>query len=121
MTEYEMASIAAIAFQNGVSTFAVFFSVVTAYLIAAHTAGRRLSRTQVCIVNTCYFMAAIFFGGFAIVFFMRGLQMARAAREISTIDALYGTRDITWIWPALLVVFVVSASYYFMWSVRRGD
>ena len=117
MTEYEISDIAGNAFGNGVSSFTVFFSIVTAYLVAAHTAGKSLSTTQIAIVNICYLIAAAFFGTFATVAFMRGAVLAREVqfRANETIGS-----DIGWIWLMAMIILVITASFCFMWSVRHS-
>ena len=116
MTEYEISDMAANAFGNGMNGFAVFFSIVTAYLVAAHTAGRSLSTTQIVIVNMCYFLATAFFGTFTTVAFMRGAELAREVQFGAT-----GTigSDTGWMWVTAIIIVVITASFYFMWSVRH--
>jgi len=121
LTEYEITNTAGMAFGNGMSSFTVFFSLVTAYLVAAHMAGRSLSRPQVIIVNVCYFFAAVFFGATTVVFFLRGMQMSSAAQRIETVTSLQVANNWGWGWQwvALIVVVVLTASFYFMWTVRH--
>ena len=54
MTEYELVDVVATYNSNSQSWVATYFTVVTAYLIAAYTVGNKLTRPQVVIVNTCF-------------------------------------------------------------------
>ncbi len=119
MTEYEIVNTAGMAFGNGLSSFTVFFSLVTAYLVTAHMAGRSLSRPQVIIINVCYFLAAAFFGIFTVAVFFRGMQMSMAAQRIETVTSFQVPDGTGWQWVALIVVVVLTASFYFMWTVRH--
>ena len=58
MSEYELAELAGLAMSNFLTTFTVFVSIVTAYVIAAFAAGQRLSKLQVSIVNSCFLIAS---------------------------------------------------------------
>ena len=119
MTEYEIVNTAGMAFGNGLSSFTVFFSMVTAYLVTAHIAGRSLSRPQVIIVNVCYFLAAAYFGLTTVAFHFRGMQMSMAAQRIETVTSFQVPDGTGWQWVALIVVVVLTASFYFMWTVRH--
>jgi hypothetical protein len=116
MTEYEISDIAGNAFGNGMNSFTVFFSIVTAYLVAAHTAGKSLSTTQIVIVNMCYVVAAAFFGTFTTVAFMRGAELTREVQF--GVNEKIGS-DVGWMWITAIIILVITASFCFMWSVRH--
>ena len=116
MTEYEISDIAGNAFGNGMNSFTVSFSIVTAYLVAAHTAGKSLSTTQIVIVNICYLVAAAFFGIFTTVAFMRGAELARELQFGA--NEKVGS-DVGWMWVTAIIILVIIASFCFMWSVRH--
>ena len=121
MTEYEIVNVAGTAFGNGLNSFAVFFSIVTAYLIVAYTAAKGLTRLQIFIVNLCYLLATSFFGLFTVSTFLRGIQMARVASETQSVGAYHGIGKAAWVYVAIIVIVVILASLYFMWSVRHPN
>ena len=60
MTTYEMADLAQNQFANGLSTFAVFLSVVFAYIVSAYLVGAQLTRTQVRMLTfVCVIVATL--------------------------------------------------------------
>lgn len=62
MTEHEITNLAASMMANFLTTFTIFVSIVTAYVITAFVAGRRLSAYQLSIVNACFVMSALVIG-----------------------------------------------------------
>jgi hypothetical protein len=60
MTEYELIDAAGTYFGMGGSTLMAYFSVLTAYFIAAYAVGRRLSRQQVVAITGLYLTMQIF-------------------------------------------------------------
>lgn len=116
MTEYELADLTGAAMSNFLTSFTVFVSIVTAYVIAAVTAGERLSKPQVYVVNTCFLMASGAIGLLSVLIFQVFLRRAQALGESEIAGPL--TLDFTWVVATLYVV-LVCGSLFFMRNVRQ--
>ena len=119
MSEYELADLAGVAMSNFLTSFTVFVSIVTAYVVAAFAAGKRLSKVQVSIVNVCFLMASGAIGLLSLLIFQVFLRRAQALTAIS--EANLGspiTVDFTWVLVILYLV-LIGGSLLFMRSVRR--
>ena len=116
MSEYELADLAGLAMSNFLTSFTVFVSIVTAYVIAAFTAGKKLSKTQVVIVNTCFLIASSAMGLLSVLIFQAFLGRAQALGESEVASPI--TVDFTWVVAALYVV-LICGSLVFMRNVRR--
>lgn len=114
MTEYEVADIAASVLANFLTALTVFLSVVSAYVISAFVAGQRLTKTQLSIINLCFFVAVGILGYLVISLFRRFFGLVQSV-EIER--GLIGEIDFTWPLCVLLVAMVVG-SLIFMWNVR---
>jgi hypothetical protein len=134
MTEYELLALQA---QRGGNLFelsnsayegfAIFFTIVSAYLVAAYVAGDKLTRPQVFIANATYLVGAAvmvvmqinFWQAMAIV---RGNMAATWLEygEVELAERIDATglslMDIAW--PTLMIV-GVFVPLYFMWSIRH--
>ncbi len=119
MSEYELADLAGVAMSNFLTSFTVFVSIVTAYVVAAFAAGKRLSKFQVSIVNVCFLMASGAMGLLSLLIFQVFLRRAQALTADS--GASLGspiTVDFTWVLVTLYLV-LIGGSLLFMRSVRR--
>jgi hypothetical protein len=116
VTEYELADLTGAAMSNFLTSFTVFVSIVTAYVIAAFTAGKRLSKQQVYVVNTCFLMASGAIGLLSVLIFQVFLRRARALGESEVAGPV--TLDFTWVVATLYVV-LVCGSLFFMRNVRQ--
>jgi hypothetical protein len=116
MTEYELADYASSIMGNFLTALTVYFSVVTAYVVAAFAAGSRLTRIQLLIVNTCFTVAAGVTGLLAVVIFYRFFAFATLAPNPD------GTGPVDFTAPlAILVAGLYVGCLVFMWDVRRGN
>lgn len=116
VTEYELADLTGAAMSNFLTSFTVFVSIVTAYVIAAFTAGKRLSKQQVYVVNTCFLMASGAIGLLSVLIFQVFLRRARALGESEIAGPV--TLDFTWVVATLYLV-LVCGSLFFMRNVRQ--
>ena len=117
MSEYELADIAGVPMGNFLASFTVFISIVTAYVVAAFTAGKRLSTVQVTVVNICFLIAAGAIGSLSILIFQAFLRRAQALGESEVASPV--TVDFTWA-VIVLYVILICASLIFMRSVRTS-
>ena len=117
MTEYEIRDLASGSMSNFLTTFTIFMSIVTAYIIAAFIAGRRLTGSQLAIVNACFLISSGVIGLLSYLIFRVFLRRAQEA------DAIVGTKSVLLIdfsWTvAVLYVILTIGSLTFMWNVRR--
>ena len=118
MTEYELHDLAAAAMGNFLTSFTVFISIVTAYVVAAFTAGRKLSGYQVTVVNVCFLLASGTMGALSYSIFQNFLLRARTAEAINASGAVPSI-DFSWM-VGMLYVFLVAACVTFMWHTRRS-
>ena len=113
MTEYELLDYTASLMANFQTTLALYFTIVTAYVVAAFIAGDRLTQLQLLIVNTCFVITAGIVGSLTVLIFSRFYSYAKQA---SVPD---GAPLIDFSWPLGLLVFVVfTGCLVFMWSSR---
>jgi hypothetical protein len=116
MTEYELADLTGSAMSNFLTSFTVFVSIVTAYVIAAFTTGKRLSKVQFYVVNTCFVLASSAIGLLSVLIFQVFLRRAQALGESEVASPV--TVDFTWV-VTLLYVVLVCGSLFFMRNVRQ--
>ena len=116
MIDYELAQYTSSVMGNFMSAVAIFFSIITAYVIAAFVAGSKLTSLQLAIVNTSFTIAAGIFGVLSVLIFSRFVELARRGQD----DA--GTPLIDFSYPlGILVTIVFLGSLVFMRSVRRDS
>ena len=116
MSEYELADLTGAAMTNFLTSFTVFVSIVTAYVVAAFAAGKKLSKFQVSIVNTCFIVASGAIGLLSVLIFQVFLRRAQALGESEVASPI--TLDFTWVVATLYVV-LISGSLIFMRNVRQ--
>jgi ABC-type sulfate transport system permease subunit len=114
MTEYELADYATSVMSNFLSAIAIYFSIVTAYVVAAFAAGNRLSKLQLIIVNVTFTVAAGIMGLLSYLLFSRfyelGSQAGRSHDDTPLVDFSVPL--------GILVTIVYLGCLLFMWTVR---
>ena len=78
MSEFELSELAGTSMSNFLTSFTVFVSIVTAYVVAAFAAGRKLTRLQVSVVNTCFLIASGAMGLLSVGIFRVFLERTQA-------------------------------------------
>jgi hypothetical protein len=118
MTEYELTDAIASYTVAAMTAMTLYLTATTAYLVAAFTAGSRLSSTQVSIVNALFLFVAGFFAYGTAAFFNRQLYYVEKLKALVPEEPLVLNTEI--------IVFITSieslgiiASLYFMWSFRH--
>jgi hypothetical protein len=115
MTEYELADYATSVMNNFLSAIAIYFSVVTAYIVAVYAAGNRLTKLQLSIVNVTFTIAASIMGLLSFLLFSRFFELASQAGESRGETPL-----VDFSMPlGILVSIVYFGCILFMWTVRR--
>jgi hypothetical protein len=120
MTQYEALDLAQSAYGNSLAAYAVFVSIVSAYLATAYLVGSELSRVQVRLL-TVLFLVVISVVIWAVSAYISwGSVFATTALGESFEQSAMAPQS--WV-PALMAVIdvlAVAASVYFMWNVRHN-
>lgn len=118
MTAYELADLAQSNFANGTSAFAVFLSVVSAYIVAAYLVGAKLTRIQSRIVTILFLLISIF-NSWTIAAYASG--GARLSQLASPDDPNQFFRPGPWVAPLIGIacLLIVVMALKFMWDVRH--
>jgi hypothetical protein len=90
---------------------------VSAYVISAFGAGKRLTKIQLLIVNLCFLVSVGILGFLVVSLFRRFFALAQS---IHVERGYVGAVDFTWPLSALLIAIVLGC-FIFMWNVRHGD
>ena len=120
MTEAELISGAMDAWSNNLTALSIYITVISAYLITAYTAGKKMTRSQVIIVTVIFTIFA-FGGGLSMYGYTQSaMEMGKLALDMSTQRSIgpAATKEI-----ATAIIFVTTvpaflASLKFMWDVR---
>ena len=121
MSEFELAELAGTAMSNFLTSFTVFVSIVTAYVVAAFAAGRKLTKLQVSVVTTCFLIASVAIGLLSVFIFRVFLLRTQALSQLINPDIGVGVVvDVTWA-VAILYVILVFGSLVFMRNVRQPN
>ena len=134
MTEYEIADLAASKafelqgmislFQTAISMMAdivlQYMNILFAYMIAAYFIGPNLGRRQVWVLTTLY---VLFQTWMIVVILGRGYLIGQIVEELQELQgssaALEGLPLAIRTTSVVLLVAVLFASLYFMWSIRH--
>lgn len=117
MSEYELADHTASLMSNFLSAMTIYFSIITAYVVAAFSAGNRLTRLQLVIVNATFTIAAGIMGLLSCLLFNRFHERASIVVSEYAQDK---TPLVDFGVPlAILVLIMYVGCLVFMWSVRR--
>ena len=112
---YEMAS------STSIASLALLISIMSGYLLVAYLVGERLTRFQVCVINTLYVMFAVTIVG-GIFQSNLDIQFARNQLVLQIPEiAIYSDSDDS-NWPMITTLInssLIIASLIFMWQVRH--
>lgn len=117
MIDYGLAEYATSVMGNFLSAITIYFSIATAYVVAAFAAGPRLTTLQLAIVNTGFTIAAGTMGTLSVLLWSRFFELAGQGQEIGAETPLV---DFS-IPLGVLVIIVFLGCVVFMWSVRRDS
>jgi hypothetical protein len=117
MTEYEVADLTATVLANFLTSFTVFLSIVSAYVISAFSAGKRLSKLQLSVINSCFLVAVGILGFLVVSLYRRFYDLAHS---ISVARGTIVAVDLSW--PlCVLLLSIIFGCFVFMWNVRNRD
>jgi len=111
MSEYELADLTSGAMSNSLTSFTIFLSIVTAYVITAFAAGARLSKIQASVINTCFLIASGSMGLLSVLIFRVFLRRASSLGSVSATDE--GTVvDFTWLVATLYLTLTCGSLFF---------
>lgn len=118
MSEYEIVEATVLFIGLAMNAFAVFFTFVSGYLVVAYFIGQHLSRVQLSILNALFFVVSGIMGLGSVIFMLR----ARFYIEMQGMEAILrgASADAAVFVSSAMLVAIVLASYYFMWSIRKN-
>ena len=118
MTEYELVDAIA-SFNSGAGSWsAMYFTILSAYLVAAYLAGAQLSHSQMLIVSGAFVVAASMCCFVAVSHTLRSLEFANEVRVLNPSRDFAVKPWVPLVWGALLSAGVLIA-LKFMWDVRH--
>ena len=121
MTEYEMMDVIASRFATMTDQAALYFALVSGYLIAAFFVGARLTRLQVFVVNSLFIMwtVGLLIGWSTALEATLDLDAAIRQLESPTVDStMDGAAASAYLFSIVQTIGII-ASLIFMWSVRH--
>lgn len=117
MTEYELAELTASVMSNFLTSFTVFLSIVSGYVITAFAVGEKLTKIQLSIVNVCFLISVGILGFLVVSIYHRFHDLALSIKIAQgTIVAV----DFTWPLCALVLA-IIFGCFVFMWNARSGN
>ncbi len=119
MTTYELADLAQSNFANATSAFAVFLSVLSAYIATAYLVGATLTPAQNRILTTLFLLVSIFNCWGMAAYANGGVRLSQLAYPDTTGNFLAPG---PWIAPLIggVGLLVVVMTLKFMWDVRSA-
>jgi hypothetical protein len=118
MTEYELTDAINSSMSVYASTFTLYLTVISAYLIAGFMAGDRLSKQQFIIISVLFFFAsgltvfALYGAGARITYAADALRLADAENPIK-FNAMFN-----YVLAAICTLGII-ASFKFWWDIRH--
>jgi len=118
MTEYELTDAINSTMSVYASTFTLYLTIISAYLIAGFVVGQKLSKQQFVIVSILFFFASGL-----VVLAMSGLgsRLAHTADALRLVNADHPIKFNTMYINVLNVILILGmiASFKFMWDIRH--
>ena len=119
MTEYELTDSLTSLMSVASDIFAVYMSLLAAYLVSVYLVGHKLGATQVLIISTLFTVACSILIWGMYTFFSRAIPLADAL-EIINPDVRYGAHRVTRFVLVAVMSLGILACLKFMWDIRRG-
>jgi hypothetical protein len=121
MTEYEMMDIIVNRFATMTDQAALYFALVSGYLLAAFIVGARLTRLQVFVVNSLFIMwtSGLLMGWSSALGAILDLDAAIRQLELQTVGSNIDQSAASAYLFSIVQIVGILASLIFMWSVRH--
>ena len=120
MTEFELESLLTEMGLAAVESFGMYVTVTVAYLVAAFVTGKKLTKTQIFIVNTLFIISAVIMTVATVGYITRGIPIADALEVIHP-DRWYAMQPPVRAAVITLESLGILASLKFMWDVRHSE
>ena len=121
MTEAELFESMQMAYANGIACYALFMTIVGAYVVSAYLAGRNLTSSQLRIVNFLFLSSTIVLTVAILSHFYTADEFLSAIIEKgpSSIEVSAHGRFVTII-SVLINIAIMIAGLKFMYDSRKG-
>jgi hypothetical protein len=119
MTEYELTDSLTSLMSVASDIFAVYISLLAAYLVSVYLVGYKLGATQVITISTLFAVAGSVMIWGMYTFFSRAIPLVDALEVINP-DGRYGAHRLTRFVLVSVMSMGILACLQFMWDIRRG-
>jgi hypothetical protein len=118
MTPYELADLAQSNFANATSAFAVFLSIVFAYIMTAYLVGAKLTHMQNRIVTFLFLLVSILNSWSIAAYASGGVRLSQLAYPDNP-NHFFSPGS--WIAPMMSIacLLIIVMALKFMWDVRH--
>ena len=120
MSEYELSALSADYLNGAMGAISLYITVLTAYLVAAFLAGKRLNSSEYLIVTVLFVLSASFFIFGSVALLSRQLYIVEKLAAIESDATVFLSKTLI-IYIAAVEILGVFAGLRFMWSIRRRD
>jgi hypothetical protein len=127
MTEAELVEAATSYFDLGISTFGIWLTLTSGYLIVAYLAGKELPRVQYFVLNGLYVVIASICAMSSAGYALLGVEYQNALGDLAATGSLLGGGPVATENPNLIPALFSGALFagelaaiYFMWITRRS-
>jgi cellobiose-specific phosphotransferase system component IIC len=119
MTEYELEDLLTSTMSASVDIFAIYISLLVAYLVAAYLAGDRLTSAQATTISILFLVASAVMTWGCVTYIGRAIPLADALEVINP-DRRYGSQPIVQYAVLLVQILGIITCLKIMWDVRHG-
>jgi hypothetical protein len=120
MSEYELSALSADYLNGAMGAISLYITVLTAYLVAAFLAGKRLNSSEYLIVTVLFVLSASFFIFGSVALLSRQLYIVEKLAAIESDATVFLSKTLI-MYIAAVEILGVLAGLKFMWSIRRRD
>ena len=120
MTEYELEDLLTSTMSASSDLFAIYVTLLVAYLVAAYLAGDRLTSAQATTISILFIVASTVMTWGCVTYIGRAIPFADALEVINP-DRRYGSQPIVQYTVLLVQVLGIIACLKFMWDVRHRE
>lgn len=119
MTEYELSRLLLESFiGNSVPAIGLYLAIVTAYLAAALTVGRRMTYRQVWLINLLFIVFCLFAILAWLTRYEIALQYQNQLKQLNPDSMDFATQE-TAVVSVLIFLVLAIAALKFMWDIRH--